>query len=102
MSVPVDSTQLKVGDMVTIQSKKGSENHDGCVFKVKSNKASSSGWVGLEISSINNIPVKRGEKGLKLSGVFENDCLFFQLNPTVKVRPQNIYLFLYYCISILI
>ena len=89
MSTAIDACKLKPGDLITIQSKKSNENHDGCVFKVRS-KVAASGWLGVEVVSIDEKIVKRGEKGLKPSGVFENDYSFFVTTSKTKVGMQYI------------
>ena len=77
MNSSIGCSQLNSGDQIQIRSKKSNDNHDGCIFKVKS--VSPAGWVSFDVVSINGKSVKKGDRSLKPSGGFEGDYEFIRL-----------------------
>ena len=68
-------SHLHPGDNICIRSKKNNDNHEHCVFKVKS--ISAAGYVSFDLFKINGKQVKRADKGLKPSGGYDADFFFF-------------------------
>ena len=82
MKSPVNASHLHTGDKICIRSKKDNDNHEGCIFKVKS--ISTAGYVLFDILMINGKQVKRADKGLKPSGGFDADFHFYLLDESPK------------------